>query len=617
LSAEECQRRQAALRRNLQLLLMPAIPAPRARLFDTGLPGPPPVHELLAAAESALQNTGELPQAEKSFRALAAIVQKRFEEMTEVNRIADLVDLYGATATKLGQLQERQLSLREKTDDAAADKSDSTYLGDLQQKLLEDFTGVATELTEKSVELAPRQEIAVLLKNGSDNVVRAMTDAGAALRANNPQGAVTNQQAAVAAMKGIVSLLTNDVIRVSALGKVIRDAGTAFAPVPYVTEIESEQRDLIAATRKAQPAEFAALVTPQKNLVQAVNAVLSVLDPLAHKVQSGTGMMFAKTDMESAAAALAAKDVNEAIDAQTAVADSMHDLQSRLQAVTPQYTYILEITEFVHDILPEAASLRAAQGKLRGKSAATPGEQRALESRAKKFGDFLYKATGQERFQSAAKFMGEAAGRLEAGDQAAAAPLMQQAEEALSAATTELQNLIKLLSITLDPSAYGPTPEYTLLQDVLAVAGQLRELGLQTPTDATELRAFEKRFDDFIQRSQSHPKLVKAKQYLTAARLQQAGEPLRHFIIEYITKYVRVPPPPASSDAPADPVEVVEGDISIFMPGAVSGKMPKTSRVEWEVLGRRERAALNENFARELPLEYRAILKDYYERLTR
>jgi hypothetical protein len=35
------------------------------------------------------------------------------------------------------------------------------------------------------------------------------------------------------------------------------------------------------------------------------------------------------------------------------------------------------------------------------------------------------------------------------------------------------------------------------------------------------------------------------------------------------------------------------------------------------VLGRRDRAALNENFARELPLEYRAILKDYYEKLTK
>ena len=52
-------------------------------------------------------------------------------------------------------------------------------------------------------------------------------------------------------------------------------------------------------------------------------------------------------------------------------------------------------------------------------------------------------------------------------------------------------------------------------------------------------------------------------------------------------------------------------------PGALTGTKPKGGRLEWEVLGRRDRAALNENFARELPLEYRAILKDYYERLTK
>ena len=50
---------------------------------------------------------------------------------------------------------------------------------------------------------------------------------------------------------------------------------------------------------------------------------------------------------------------------------------------------------------------------------------------------------------------------------------------------------------------------------------------------------------------------------------------------------------------------------------AHGGKRPPDGRLEWEVLGKRDRAALNENFARELPLEYRAILKDYYERLAR
>jgi hypothetical protein len=57
--------------------------------------------------------------------------------------------------------------------------------------------------------------------------------------------------------------------------------------------------------------------------------------------------------------------------------------------------------------------------------------------------------------------------------------------------------------------------------------------------------------------------------------------------------------------------------MTMYMPGAVSGTKPKGGRQEWEVLGQRDRAALNENFARELPLEYRAVLKDYYERLAK
>ena len=50
--------------------------------------------------------------------------------------------------------------------------------------------------------------------------------------------------------------------------------------------------------------------------------------------------------------------------------------------------------------------------------------------------------------------------------------------------------------------------------------------------------------------------------------------------------------------------------------GGVEGDDPRAGRADWEGLGSRDRAALNENFVRELPLEYREILKDYYERLT-
>ena len=60
----------------------------------------------------------------------------------------------------------------------------------------------------------------------------------------------------------------------------------------------------------------------------------------------------------------------------------------------------------------------------------------------------------------------------------------------------------------------------------------------------------------------------------------------------------------------------IEAGLEFFMPGVITGTKPKGGRLEWQVIGRRDRAALNENFARELPLEYREILKDYYERLT-
>ena len=54
-----------------------------------------------------------------------------------------------------------------------------------------------------------------------------------------------------------------------------------------------------------------------------------------------------------------------------------------------------------------------------------------------------------------------------------------------------------------------------------------------------------------------------------------------------------------------------------FLAEFVSGEAPKDQRTGWNVLGDRNRAALNQNFARELPLEYRGLLKNYYERVAK
>ena len=55
MSAEKLAQSQAALQRQLQLLLMPEVPAPRPKLYDVVAPSAPPVDDLLAAAEHAMR----------------------------------------------------------------------------------------------------------------------------------------------------------------------------------------------------------------------------------------------------------------------------------------------------------------------------------------------------------------------------------------------------------------------------------------------------------------------------------------------------------------------------------------------------------------------------------
>jgi len=131
-----------------------------------------------------------------------------------------------------------------------------------------------------------------------------------------------------------------------------------------------------------------------------------------------------------------------------------------------------------------------------------------------------------------------------------------------------------------------------------------------------------------------HPKLNAANQaYSRVNAAMEAGnfaevrksqeeidDSLRHFIIEQALVLETAVAPAAASDDPVlseaetdDLSESVAGFVSDF----VAGEAPKDKKTEWEVLGNRDRAALNQNFARELPLEYRGTLKNYYERVAK
>jgi hypothetical protein len=649
---------QVALQRKLQLLLMPTVPAPRPRLFDIDLPTRPPVDELLVTAEGSMEKaealiiagdraaaTTQQRQVETSFLALAEIVRGRIAALTERERVASRVSITQKRAMDIVEFEERQLDLLEKIEDAAADRKGSASLARLQHKLIEGVEKYRAGIVEWNEGLAtPNQDVLPLL-NCLEKMARAMTNAVPSLEGNQPAKATDHLEKALEALADASSLLERQAAEAVALSTILEDTWIALAPAPYVADIQAEQRDLLVAAKKARPADLPGLAIVQKNLVHAVNAVLNSLEVLAHQIESGTVMLFAKDDMDAAAVALATKDLAEAEDAGSFVAESLQGLLVELQTVGPRYSYVLEVTECFHEIVSEGVLIHAAQRQLREKAMAAPDdtalaglidEQRALEARAKTLGSLNHKTTGLRRARGTAGIMTE-----KAGDRAAFAQQMKLAEDAISADTARLLELMTHFAILLKPPAAPEVaPEFQLTLDALAVASLQKDLYRKTqrakPKQAVGLaakqRELAKRCAALIPRARSHPNLVLAKRRMleAAARLDAgsvteaitsqlaAGEVLRYFIIEYVQKYViPAPPGPPEDAAPSDPVESLGDDMSMFMPGAISGGKPKGGRQEWEVLGRRDRAALNENFARELPLEYRAILKAYYETLAR
>jgi len=117
-----------------------------------------------------------------------------------------------------------------------------------------------------------------------------------------------------------------------------------------------------------------------------------------------------------------------------------------------------------------------------------------------------------------------------------------------------------------------------------------------------------------LQTASSELKAGGADNSLTAQNL--SNDLCRVFFIEHVLKFMVLPGPPIS--APPAPSFDISTEDSLLMEaaGMVRGNALRGGRLEWEVLGKRDRAALNENFARELPLEYRGLLKDYFERLA-
>lgn len=655
---------QTSLRKRLLTLLLQTVPAPRTRLSDESWPDAPPVQTMLKEADQAMAGAIEKllagqkdaavshqGEAEQSLAKLAGLVDRWSVELgLQTLGMSTLVAVTGERLSLIEGYEAQVIDLLEKTDIAAADEKKVDDLAEPQLLLTEELSSFNSDLAKQN-QAKPDQDIPPLLGR-MERAEKAMRSAVASLEANKADEAIGHQEQAADILAEAFAIVTNQNEQLGLLQSLLMFQRSVGFATGYMSDIVAEQKDMIAATEALETDDVSPLLPGLENLRRCMLDVAPLLDTVAARVDSGSPLAFAVADLEDAVASLEAGDKLDALDAQEVAAESLEEVNDLVEAVKFETGYVSEIVEFLHVAVANTAMLEHQQGELLRKvKVAKPeqikalaAEQRELLARAAKEGQLHASVAGIPAYAEPAKLMREASVRLESNDMPGAMEQMelagaalQENGESLFAVITMLHGLpsIEIMSFT--------DPDVERLVNVLSVASAHKILFRDTNTaEAPALNSLAKQQAKLATRCQElfavgepHAMLETASSQLldaTAAieasdkaainRHQKAAmKTLRHFIIEQALILETAVPPAAAQDAdPAADGEGSDGESEFaagFIADFVSGEAPKDQRTGWKVRGDRNRAALNQNFARELPLEYRGLLKNYYERVAK
>jgi hypothetical protein len=678
-NASDLRKRQTKLRDALVLATLPAIPAPRTRLFDLAMPPVPPADDLRLRAEALMSESAGLletggkddslarqREAIGTLNNLATILTRWSAELAQKSLgVSSLVSDATNRAGLLEQLETRQIGLLERTEEAALDEKNPAALNEDQQALGNEIKQFREELS--GGEAGPAKE-ALPLIDRLEAAEKAMNLATAALRETTAEGSLEPQEKAAAALTEARALADGQLVQLNLLQQLIFFEQAVGVASEGMADIVGGQNDLIAATKVADEDALPPLLAPQKNLLACLTDIAPTLDLVALRLDVGTPLVFAASDVEDALLAMEDGDGEDAAKIQGIAVESLAKVQGLVAEISTQTGYVAEIVEFLHEAQSDAALFAFRQRQLRENGGAKDAlaQQQALASETADYGSLLTQVAGtidfntldesvREKlgdidltvdFEAPAVHMKKAAELLQSGQPAVDS--MLTAEKALNSNSEQLLIIIQMLNglpgiavTSADP------PELHRLIAALDLASKHRKLLRKTQGTADkDLPALAKaqsklaeaaaKFTETEPEGPSiHPLLVSAHQQLLpianalgasrkadASREQQAADQtLRHFIIEQALILNTATPPASGSSDPvlteSETDDLYESDTVGFVSDFVSGEAPKDKKSAWEILGTRNRAALNQNFARELPLEYRATLKNYYERVAK
>lgn len=667
--ASELVHRQKSLRKALAGIMLPTIPAPRPQLFDTAPPQVPPVEDLLrdaqhamgaAAAKLAAGETEAATERQKAARgvlaSLAEILGRRTEEsLAETVGLSKITAAVSDWASRSAEFETRQIRLLEDTDIAAADGKSCASLAAVQQPLLEDIIRFRKDVRRENKDLDLSQRDLAPLLGRLENVSNTMKGVLPVLRNNKPDAAIEQQEKTANALADVVVRAESHSERLAMLQQLLALERAVRAASRHMGDLAAEQRDLIAAIKRAKPEELAKVLPSQKNLRECLVDIAPLLDFVAGQLDIGTPLVFSRADMKDAILALGRQDREEALDALDVASESLQSVATLIHKMSRQVGYIAEIVDFLHVACSESSYAAYQQeeicqsiaGKQDGIADGLVEKQDSLHGRVGNLDQEIRRAAGPvDDLVAAAPLVKGAMKALKQGDRAASQAQMEKSAAALDNNVQGLFTLIEVLrGLPKLPLNSMTDDDIRLLLEVLRVAGDHHTLYRTTQSTegekvkglAAEQQQIEAQCRSLANRENSDPKLVTARQHLSKAvsflksssrtkalMAQETAETeLRHFILAQSLLLDTTLPPPVPTDPDAPPSgapDTTGSDVakSIGMVGAfVSGEVPKNQRSEWEILRQRTRAALHENFARELPLEYRGMLKSYFEKVAK
>ncbi|MBS3820771.1 MAG: hypothetical protein KGY81_03310 [Phycisphaerae bacterium] len=602
--------------------------------------------------------------AEASLDEAVESLQLRIDAAMHLDGVFRKLQAAIARLEQIDDLIDQQTELKEEAEYAAVEEAASRHFALPQDNLGVEVDSFRTRITEENRDLDAPSDFVPLVARELAAARREMIKAVAPLKDDRPGDAVAAQERALERLEKAREIASREVDLLDRLWRLLQAVKDLETFQQYLGDMEVEQRRLRGKTEQADDAgadSMASLVSNQERLAAAAKQVRGILDPGQVNLSRLGGMLDGVTgEMTAAGTRLAEGRPHAAVPRQIEAEKRLREASAEIQRLADELDYLAEWMEFLKKLSADALDLLQRQIMLRGETQEAKlaafgelaGEQDVLRSEAESFSKLL--PIGAADYAKAAGFMQKAVAAIEGEDRIEALKQMALAEDALSRAYEQLMMAMEALEQVPMLSLMDEPPEElliltrlmllvsrqtTLRQKTRAVAGdagvvrfkpaqqklldEARDIGIVAKTELPELANAE---DRMALLTNAEGEMAGAVEALNApgraeaVRHQQRAEKyLRRLVLELALEAFELPEQlekkrTMSVISLLPPTITMEGE-KTFAKEAVEGEMIGGDRTEWRVLGQRDRSALNQNFARELPLEYREMLRVYFERL--